>query len=145
MLWLGFAIITLPNLTFAQQYNIRGFVSDQNTGEAISDQKVTLLSIDSSVVAGAMTDPNGLFSIPKLDKGNYILRLNMSGYMKTYINVTLQGEKKMYDLAISLPPMERTFDEVTVTAESKTKKTKPEVGIIKFDKTAVERIPVYGA
>jgi hypothetical protein len=145
MLWLAFAIITLPNLTFAQQYNIRGFVSDQNTGEAISDQKVTLLSIDSSLVAGAMTDPNGLFTIPKLDKGDYILRLNIPGYMKTYINVTLQGEKKMFDVAITLPPTERAFDEVTVTAESKTKKTKPEVGIIKFDKRAVERIPVYGA
>ncbi|NDB36514.1 MAG: carboxypeptidase regulatory-like domain-containing protein, partial [Flavobacteriia bacterium] len=124
MLGLAFATLTLPNLFFGQQYNIRGFVSDQKTGEAISDQKVTLLSIDSSLVAGAMTDPNGLFTIPKLEKGNYILRLKISGYMKTFINVTLQGDKKMYDLSITLSPTEKEFGEVTVTAESKTKKTK---------------------
>ncbi|NBX39168.1 MAG: carboxypeptidase regulatory-like domain-containing protein, partial [Flavobacteriia bacterium] len=60
---------------FSQQYNIRGFVSDEKTGEAISSQKVTLLTTDSSLVAGAVTDQNGLFSIPKLAAGNYLLRI----------------------------------------------------------------------
>ncbi|NBU91327.1 MAG: TonB-dependent receptor, partial [Flavobacteriia bacterium] len=130
---------------FSQQYNIRGFVSDEKTGEAISSQKVTLLTTDSSLVAGAVTDQNGLFSIPKLAAGNYLLRIQISGYKKTIISVQLQGEKKIVDVAIALPPTERAFEEVTVTGESKTKKTKPDVGIIKFDQKGIERIPVYGA
>ena len=130
---------------FSQQYNIRGFVSDEKTGEAISSQKVTLLTTDSSLVAGAVTDQNGLFSIPKLAAGNYLLRIQISGYQKTVLSVQLQGEKKIVDVAIALPPTEREYEEVTVTGESKTKKTKPDVGIIKFDQKGIERIPVYGA
>lgn len=144
ILLVSLLLLTLEK-TFAQQYNVRGFVSDEKTGEAISNEKVTLLRADSSLVAGAMTDQNGLFSIPKLEAGNYLLRLRISGYKKTFIAVQLQGEKKIVNVNIPLPPADRTFDDVVVTAESKTKKTKPEVGIIKFDKTAVERIPVYGA
>ncbi len=125
----------------AQQYNVRGFVSNEKTGEAVSNEKVTLLSEDSALVAGAMTDQNGLFSIPKLNPGSYILRLRVSGYKKTFIPIKLQGDKKIVDVSILLTPSDLIFDDVVVTAESKTKKTKPDVGIVKFDKAAVERIP----
>jgi len=83
----------------AQQYNVRGFVSNEKTGEAVSNEKVTLLSEDSALVAGAMTDQNGLFSIPKLNPGSYILRLRVSGYKKTFIPIKLQGDKKIVDVS----------------------------------------------
>ena len=119
ILLVSLLLLTLEK-TFAQQYNVRGFVSDEKTGEAISNEKVTLLRADSSLVAGAMTDQNGLFSIPKLEAGNYLLRLRISGYKKTFIPVQLQGEKKIVNVNIPLPPADRTFDDVVVTAESKT-------------------------
>lgn len=144
LLILPFFFLTLQG-TLAQQYNVRGFVSNEKTGEAVSNEKVTLLSVDSVLVAGAMTDQNGLFSIPKLNPGSYILRLRVSGFKKTFIPIKLQGDKKILDVSIPLSPSDLIFDDVVVTAESKTKKTKPDVGIVKFDKTAVERIPVYGA
>mgnify|MGYP003342445204 FL=1 len=132
-------ILCFPFLHFAQDYNVRGFISNEKTGEAISNEKVTLLSKDSALVAGAMTDANGLFSIPKLKKANYIIRVNVPGFKRTFIPVSFPEGKKIVDIPIRLTPSDKVFDDVVVTAESKTKKTKPDVGTIKFDKGAVER------
>jgi len=138
-------LFLLPFLNFAQDYNVRGFISNEKTGEAISNEKVTLLSKDSTLVAGALTDVNGLFSIPKLNKEEYIIKLSVAGYKKIYIPVNFSTDKKILDISIRLTPTDRVFDDVVVSADAKTKKTKPEVGTIKFDKEGVERIPVYGA
>jgi len=46
ILLVSLLLLTLEK-TFAQQYNVRGFVSDEKTGEAISNEKVTLLRADS--------------------------------------------------------------------------------------------------
>jgi len=138
-------LFLLPFLSFAQDYNVRGFISNEKTGEAISNEKVTLLSKDSALVAGAMTDANGLFSIPKLKKADYIIKLSVAGFKKTYIPVSFDSDKKIIDIPIRLAPTDRTFDDIVVSADAKNKKTKPDVGTIKFDKEGVERIPVYGA
>lgn len=133
------------SLIFGQDYVVRGYVSNAKNGEPLSGEKVTLLSADSALVAGAMTDQNGLFSIPKLKKASYILKFSIPGYKKTYVSVLFETDKKIIDIPVKLSPTDLTFEDVVVTAESKTKKTKPDVGTIKFDKGAVERIPVYGA
>lgn len=67
MRFLSFLFL-FPVIAFSQDYNIRGFISNEKNGEAISNEKVTLLTMDSTLVAGALTDANGLFSIPKLKK-----------------------------------------------------------------------------
>jgi len=87
-------LFLLPFLNFAQDYNVRGFISNEKTGEAISNEKVTLLSKDSTLVAGALTDVNGLFSIPKLNKEEYIIKLSVAGYKKIYIPVNFSTDKK---------------------------------------------------
>lgn len=132
-------------IVIGQEYNIRGFVSNNKTGEPISGEKVTLLSKDSAVVAGGITDINGLFSIPKLKQAPYILKLAIPGYKKKYILVEPVNNKIIVDVPILLEPTDKIFGDVIVHADSKIKKIKPEVGIIKFDKDAIERIPVYGA
>lgn len=138
-------IFMFPILVFSQEYNVRGFISNEKNGEAISNEKVTLLSLDSTLVAGALTDANGLFSIPKLKKASYLLRINISGYKRVFISIEFPEDKRIIDIPIKLSPTDKTFGDVVVRADSKTKKTKPDVGTIKFDKEDVERIPVYGA
>ncbi len=138
-------LFLLPFCYFSQEYHVRGYISNSKSGEPISNEKVTLLNTDSTVVAGAMTDPNGLFSIPKLKKSNYILRISVPGFKKTFVDVAFDTDKKILDIPIKLPPSDKIFEDVVVKGDSKTKKTKPDVGTIKFDKDAIERIPVYGA
>jgi hypothetical protein len=135
----------LPLLSSAQDFIVRGFLFDAKNGEAVSNVKVSLLTPDSTLIAEARTNENGLFSIPKLTKASYILEVIPDRYKPVRMPVTLTGEKKIVDVSISLTPVDKVVREIVINMAAKNKKTRPDVGIIKFDKESVERIPVYGA
>jgi hypothetical protein len=130
----------------AQDFNLRGYVYDQSNGDAVSFQKVKLLRKDSSILAGAITDLNGIFSIPKLNAGEYILKVDNQAYELYSINVILSS-KKIIDVTIELIKFTSTkeFDEIRITAENKTKRTEIEISKLKLDQKGLERIPSYGA
>ena len=71
---LFFLFLFSSSLYFAQQATVRGFVNDKSNGEVIPFQKVKLYS-NTTLVAGALTDVNGFFSIPKLNSGTYLLKI----------------------------------------------------------------------
>jgi hypothetical protein len=132
---------------FAQDYNVRGYVYDQSNGDAVSFQKVKLLRKDSTILAGAITDLNGLFSIPKLAIGEYIVKVDNQAYELFTTNVSFKEGKKILDLTIELKklPTTKAFDEIRITAENKTKRTEIEISKLKLDQKGLERIPSYGA
>ena len=71
-----YSLITLVLLTFtsfSQDNTVRGFIYDKSNGEPMSFEKIKVLKLDSSIVAGAVTDLNGFFSIPKLDKNGCLI------------------------------------------------------------------------
>lgn len=132
---------------FAQDYNVRGYVYDQSNGDAVSFQKVKLLRKDSTILAGAITDLNGLFSIPKLAIGEYIVKVDNQAYELFTNNISFKEGKKILDLTIELKKLSTTkaFDEIRITAENKTKRTEIEISKLKLDQKGLERIPSYGA
>ncbi len=132
---------------FAQDFNVRGYVYDQSNGDAVSFQKVKLLRKDSTILAGAITDLNGLFSIPKLAFGEYIIKVDNQAYDLFTTNVIFKEGKKILDLTIELKklPTTKAFDEIRITAENKTKRTEIEISKLKLDQKGLERIPSYGA
>lgn len=146
-------LFLLLNLCFvgvlsAQDYTIRGFIYDNENGEAMAFEKVRLLkSPDSSFVAGALTDINGFFSIPKINKGKYILKVENAAYDNYTQNIEVTAAKGIFDVKILLKKgaAVKEFEEVKVTAEAKQKKTDPLVSQIKLDKKGIERIPSMGA
>ena len=83
---------------FAQDFNVRGYVYDQSNGDAVSFQKVKLLRKDSTILAGAITDLNGLFSIPKLALGEYIVKVDNQAYELFTTNISFKEGKKILDL-----------------------------------------------
>lgn len=85
----------LPLLSSAQDFIVRGFLFDAKNGEAVSNVKVSLLTPDSTLIAEARTNENGLFSIPKLTKASYILEVIPDRYKPVRMPVTLTGEKKL--------------------------------------------------
>ena len=58
---------------FSQEFTVRGFIYDKSNGEAMAYEKVKLLNIDSSVVAGAVSDINGFFCFSKLHHCGFCL------------------------------------------------------------------------
>ena len=69
-------LITIHFSIFSQDYTIRGFIFDKSSGEPVAYEKVKLLkSSDSSIVAGAISDLDGFFNIPKINKGNFLIKI----------------------------------------------------------------------
>ena len=110
-------------------------------------EKVKLLNTDSSVVAGAVSDINGFFSIPKLVMGSYILKIENQKYERAYKNIVMTAKTKIYDVKFLLIKKDniKEFDEIKVSAESKTKRTQVGISELKLDQKSLERIPSYGA
>ena len=110
-------------------------------------EKVKLLKSDSTIVAGAQTDLNGFFQIPKLQKGKYIVKVDIASYEISNINVDILPTKKIYDTRFELVKREviKEFKEIKLSADQQRKKTDPDVSKIRLDKKSLERIPSYGA
>lgn len=138
---------TSINIIYAQDFVIRGFIYDKANGEPMPYEKVKLLKSDSTVVAGAQTDLNGFFQIPKLEKGKYIVKIDIASYELSTLNVEVITTKKIYDTRFELVKREivKEFKEIKLSAEQQRKKTDPDVSKIRLDKKGIERIPSYGA
>ena len=131
----------------AQNSTVRGFVYDQSNGEPMAYEKVKLLKTDSAVVAGAITDLNGFFQIPKLNREAYILKISNFKYETEYVNIDFNTGRNIIDVKFELRIAEgvRELEEVEVSARSKTKRTQIEISKLKLTKEGLERIPSYGA
>jgi hypothetical protein len=145
-------LITLITFLFvgtslAQDVTIRGQVHDKANGEPMAFEKVKLLNKDSVIVTGAVTDVNGIFSIPKVNKGNYILQVENMTYYTFTVNVEVKVEKDILDYNILLEklPKIKSFNQVNVTATAKEKKNQTQVSTLKMSKKDLERIPSMGA
>ena len=145
-----YTLITLVLLIFTsytQDNTVRGFIYDKSNGEPMSFEKIKVLKLDSSIVAGAVTDLNGFFSIPKLEKGNFLLKVENFKYEIAIQKVEIKEGKKIYDVKFELVKKDvvKELDEVRVSADNKTKRTEIEISKLKLDQKGLERIPSYGA
>jgi hypothetical protein len=142
LLFIGFSSV------FSQDYTIRGVISDKSNGEPMAYQKVRLLSSkDSSTVAGAVTDLDGYFSLPKISIGNYIIKIENISYEVITKNIEIKTAKGILDLKFEMAKLSsvKEFDAIDVSAEAKQKKNEVQVGQISMDKKGLERIPSVGA
>ncbi|MCE2711825.1 MAG: TonB-dependent receptor [Cryomorphaceae bacterium] len=136
----------ITSVSYAQEHTVRGFIYAKSNGEPIGFEKVRLLGSDSSFIAGALTDVNGFFSIPKLNIGKYLLKVENQAYKQVVVPVEIKIAKGITDVKIELEKIDiREIGDITVTAESKRKKNEVLVSQIKLDKKALERIPKIGA
>ena len=134
-------------LTFSQEHTVRGFIYDKKNGEPIIFEKVLLLKSDSTIFSGGNTDVNGFFAIPKVDKGNYILKIDNGNFKGFYETLSINDPKGFTNVKYELEKVENIneLQDVIVSAENKKKKNEVLISTIKMDKKAIERIPSMGA
>jgi hypothetical protein len=147
LLSFSFLIVSFSGV-FAQDFMIRGFIYDKSNGEPMAFEKVRLLrATDSTNYTGALTDVNGFFSIAKIEKGKYILKIENFAYNVITKDIEVKEPKGILDLKFELEKSSavKEFEEVQVSAESKQKKNEVQVSTIKLDKKGLERIPSVGA
>jgi hypothetical protein len=137
--------LTATATIYGQSATVRGFIYDQSNGEPVLFQKVKLTS-SLGTIYGAISDVNGFFSIPKLNTGEYDLRVESSGFDTIAQTITIKKATEIIDLKIELvKSLVTDLEEVNITAETKRKKTEVAISQIKLDKKGIERIPSVGA
>ena len=108
-----FAIFT----TSVAQVKVSGKIIDTDTKEAVEFANIALLQHDSTFVAGASTDTEGLFAFTGIPEGKYLLSATFVGYGKKFLQVDCSG--KDTDLGyIDLAASDVALKDVTVTANS---------------------------
>lgn len=90
----------------------------QNTPVSFATVAV-LMARDSSVTTGVITDENGIFTIPDVKPGNYILRVTNMGYETLFVpNVRVAPESNIIDLGtLTVIISAQKLNEVVVMGE----------------------------
>lgn len=133
-------------IAHSQNATIRGFVFNKEDGEPMPFEKVRLLKTDSSTVTGAITDVNGYFSMSKINKGDYIVKVSSSQYNTLTESVSVNKIDGITSLKFQLEKKQsvQNIDEMQVSAEDKRKNTQVLISEIRLDKKGLERIPSVG-
>lgn len=133
---------------FAQDFNVRGFIYDNQTGEPIGFAKVIMekkSAQPSDKVFGATSDLEGFFSITSLPKGEYILKVRSMEHEDIEQEITLK-DREIVSLRFDLNKEDiKEIDEVSIYADDRSKKTKVEMSVNKLDQKGIERLPNFGA
>lgn len=144
ILFLLFVFVGIANV-FAQENIVRGFIYDSKTGEPVPFQKVLLIPAkEGAKITGAQTDVNGFYSIPKLQMGTYLLKIENPSFALYEKEVIFTKSSGITDLRIDLSANGQDIEEIVVSAETKNKTTQVLMSQIKLDKKGLERIPSVG-
>lgn len=113
------------NIKAQNTYTISGIVRDSVSGEVLIGASVRLYrdTLSLKPLRGAYTNKFGFFSIPKVEKNNYILTCNYVGYETFIRRMTALSFDSLKQFAIVLGRKERKTDEVVVTAKRKEEET----------------------
>ncbi len=109
-----FFAILMPFLLFAQKHQVRGVVTDANSGETLIGATVSY-----GDGKGVITDMDGRYYI-KLDVGSYHFKVSYVGYLQQEADITMQAT----DLTQNFQLKTLTLTEVEVVADvAKTRET----------------------
>lgn len=106
---------------FAQkkQITVSGSVQDKTTSEPIEQATVQLLAAsDSSFVTGVVSLDGGVFTLPQVAEGTYLLKVSFIGYMPDWKTLKLSSSESKVNVGkIIMTPDALLLKEATVTAE----------------------------
>ena len=129
--------IVLP--ASAQQAALRGFVTDQSSGQALESVNVVLRD-GAGRVRGAATTRDGLYLINRIAPGRYVMRVSFIGY-QPYADTLDLAAREVRTFNIALRPAEAILDEVVVEHERAEEGVMARAGRQTVRSADIERIP----
>ncbi|MGB6037561.1 MAG: TonB-dependent receptor, partial [Cryomorphaceae bacterium] len=137
-LFLIFAFVSL----FAQAQNgtVRGFVYEEETGEAVIFTNVYLQGTS----IGASTDVNGYFSITKIPEGQYELTVTYLGY-DTLTRPIVITDGQIITEKLFLTKSSIQMQAVEISAEKQERQTNVTMSVTKATPKQIKQIPTIGA
>lgn len=129
---------TCTSIVLAQDFVVRGFIYEKETGEPAPFTKVRIVELNQ----GAITDLNGFFQIPKLPVGEFTIEISNVQFetITEKIETKASGILDLrYEMATG-----SMLKEVEVTAADKQKTTNVQTSVVTMDQKSIERIPSIG-
>lgn len=100
---------------WAQQLTVGGRVINTKTQEPVEYATAALLNMDSTKLAGAVTDASGTFQLKVNKEGNYILKVSFLGMGSSCRNVSLSKRQPVLEVGtISLASDGQTLGEAII-------------------------------
>ena len=118
---------------------LRGFVSDQATGEPLMGVNVALISDDGSLF-GAATNVDGIYLVPRITPGIYNLRVTYIGYI-TYLDTLTFDPQQTRILDLALEEATERLGELVVEGELDDSMADVMAGMERVEPAEIERIP----
>ena len=125
--------------SFAQTGTIRGFVTDQNTGEPIMFCNVTI----DGTSHGSQTDLNGMYTLARIPGGEHKIVVTFIGYKKLTKDISL-NTGQILTLKFELENSTVNIGEVEISAERQEMKTDVKAASIKITNEDLNLVPTIG-
>ena len=90
-----FLLLMVTATSFAQNRLISGEITDRDTKEPMMQTTVQLLKMDSTYVAGAVSNEDGLFRITAPANGKYLLKITSVGYTTSIKRIEIAQDKDL--------------------------------------------------
>ena len=114
---LTLCLIVMTLIATYAQSTVQGSVLDEHQESLMGATVVLLEPVDSSMVAFAISDADGLFTIDQVDSGSYVLQISFVSYGTMTTPVEIGAERKNHLGSFSLTPTTEILQEITVKAE----------------------------
>lgn len=102
-------------ITNSTTFKVVGTLLDSVTKETLPYVNVAILdSVDSTLVKGATTDMEGMFSVDGIPAGNYLMRISSIGYQNYFRHFQVSNNTALGN--IYLKPGSTSLNAVTITA-----------------------------
>lgn len=124
---------------FAQNGTIRGFVYEEESGEAVIFTNVYLAGTS----MGASTDVNGYFSITNIPEGTYTLEVKYLGYETLQKQIDVTG-KRIITENLFLKKSSIQMQTVEISAEKEERQTNVTMSVTKATPKDIKIIPTIG-
>lgn len=138
--------VAFSSVALSQDFTIRGLIYDDQ-GEPMPFEKVRLLSADSTILEGADSNIDGLYSFSKLNKGSYIVKIQSAEYKTQIKSVEVTSTRGITIVTFNLRKRSDMidFEDIIVSASDARKRSEILISEIKLDQKGLERIPSMGA
>ena len=119
----------------AQSLSLSGTVTDLSNGKPLPFATVALLSTDSAVVTGAVTDEAGAFRLTPPARGRYLLSVSFIGYQTSFQSLEIDRQQTLLP-TISLSPDATMLQAVQVVERAPIVEQQMDKLVLNLSKTA---------
>lgn len=135
-----------PSLFAQQQITISGIVTDGESGDAVPGATVILYASDDdslkTQLRGAVTNPYGFFSIPKIDPGTYYMVVRSIGYAQYLTSISPEEGATRFDVAMT--ESQDDANSVTIVSDRSAEPETREIGRVDLPVEYLPKLPMFG-